>query len=295
MFSMQGEGAARDRWVGIALVALSATAYSTAGFFTRLITVELWSLIFWRACFSALFCLGLLLLTDRRGLWRGFARLGPGGWGAVACSTAAMFCYLASLRLTSVAHVAVIYGASPFVTAAIAWLLLQERVTRTTLAASALALAGVAVMVVGTKGAGAANLAGDLLALAMTLLMAGMTVLLRRHAAIGPLHMTFVCSAIAAIFALPLAWPAEAAALDLGWLALFGVGQVSLGLTCLTLGARRLPAAVTALVATLDVPLAPLWVWLAFAERPTAADFLGGGLVLLAVVGHVALDTRRRR
>ena len=44
-----------DTALGVALVGGSAVAYSSAGFFTRLIDVDLWTLIFWRGIFSTIF------------------------------------------------------------------------------------------------------------------------------------------------------------------------------------------------------------------------------------------------
>ena len=46
--------------LGTVLLAASAVAYSTAGFFTRLITVDAWTLLFWRGVFAGLFIFGLL-------------------------------------------------------------------------------------------------------------------------------------------------------------------------------------------------------------------------------------------
>jgi len=43
----------------------------------------------------------------------------------------------------------------------------------------------------------------------------------------------------------------------------------------LLLGARYLPAIETALIPALDAPLAPLWVWLFFAESPALPQSWG--------------------
>ena len=52
-----------------------------------------------------------------------------------------------------------------------------------------------------------------------------------------------------------------------------GVFQMGLGLALLTVGARLLPPAEVALLSLLEVVLGPLWVWLAYAERPGTATF----------------------
>jgi drug/metabolite transporter (DMT)-like permease len=78
-------------------------------------------------------------------------------------------------------------------------------------------------------------------------------------------------------------------------LALFGASQSALGLTLFSFGSRMVPAAEATLLTALDVPLAPLWVWLAFSEVPSFYTLLGGAIVLAAVFGHVAYEMRRIR
>lgn len=43
----------------------------------------------------------------------------------------------------------------------------------------------------------------------------------------------------------------------------------------------------SALILALDAPLAPLWVWLVFAQTPAGTTLMGGGFVLTAVFGHI--------
>ena len=167
-----------DTAAGVALIAGSAVAYSSAGFFTRLIDVDLWTLICWRGLFSTLFLLAISYALHRRGTITLFRSLDAAGWLAAGFSTAAMFCYLAALRHTTVADVAIIYGTAPFVTAGIALLILGERSTRVTLLCSVLALAGVISMFGGSHLP--RNLVGDLLALGMTVFMASMIISIRR-------------------------------------------------------------------------------------------------------------------
>jgi len=81
---------------------------------------------------------------------------------------------------------------------------------------------------------------------------------------------------------------------DLVILALFGVLQVGMGLTLFTLGSRYLPSGQASLIATLETPLMPFWVWLAFHELPSARAMIGGALVMGAVVLDIMADNRAR-
>ena len=79
---------------------------------------------------------------------------------------------------------------------------------------------------------------------------------------------------------------------DLGILALFGLLQVGLGLTLFTLGSRFLPSGQASLIATLETPLMPFWVYLGFGEIPSLRALAGGALVMGAVVADIMADSR---
>ena len=59
---------------------------------------------------------------------------------------------------------------------------------------------------------------------------------------------------------------------------------MGIGLAFLTIGARLIPPAQVAIISLLEVVLGPLWVWLAYDERPSAATLAGGAIVVAAVV-----------
>jgi hypothetical protein len=52
--------------LGVLLVTASTLAFSTTGFFTRLITVDAWTILFWRGLFGALF-IALYIVWEHRG------------------------------------------------------------------------------------------------------------------------------------------------------------------------------------------------------------------------------------
>jgi drug/metabolite transporter (DMT)-like permease len=65
-------------------------------------------------------------------------------------------------------------------------------------------------------------------------------------------------------------------------------------LTLFVLGSRLLPSAQAALIATLETPLMPLWIWLAFKDVPSGNQLIGGAIVLAAVVADTVGDLRSR-
>lgn len=274
---------------GLILVAMAALAWSSAGLFTRAINADLLTLLFWRGLFSgsAIFILFFMIergkaLAILRGLrWPAFAVAGLSAMG--------MITGIGALRYTTIADAMVIYATVPFVTAGIAYLVIGERPTISTMVASAIALAGVAVMLWGTETGG---LFGKLLAFLMTLCMASFTVIMRRHREVAMLPAmgasAWICSALCWFFAAPLSVTVN----DFALIALFGIVQNAAGLALYTFGSRRIPAAEATLLAALEVPLAPVWVWLIIGEVPAMQTLIGGGVVMAALFGHIALEFR---
>lgn len=285
---------AAEQRLGAALVAASAVAWSLAGFFTRLVPLDAWSILFWRGIFAAFF-VGLYVVAHYRG--RTLAVTRAMGWPGllITCLSAlGMTSFILALKLTSVADVAIFFATCPFVAAVIAWLWLRERATALTLGASLVALAGIVITVAGSGG-GRSSIEGDLLACLMTTAIAGMTVALRRYRGVPMLPTACFSNLLAALVSLAFTLPFAVGPQDLGYLALFGFVQMSLGLSLFTIGSRMIPAAETALIGTLETPLAPFWVWLAFGETVSVHALIGGAVVLLAVIGHVLLQSRFRR
>jgi drug/metabolite transporter (DMT)-like permease len=284
--------AAAQYRLGLILVTASALAWSTAGYFTRLIPLDAWTLLLWRGIFAAIGLLAFIAILQGKAGLRSFAALGWPGWLYAIISGLGMICFITALTLTTVAHVAIIYGTVPFVAAAISWLVLRERPSTMALGCSLLALLGV-IVTVGFGFAGG-SLLGDLLAFGMTLILGVMMVISRRHHAIPTLPAACLSAVLSAVVCVPLAGTLLPDGGNLVHLAVFGLVNSAIGLALFTLGARLVPAIETGLIGSLEVPLAPIWVWLAFGETPDRNTILGGALVFIAVLAHLTLGTRSR-
>jgi len=283
--------AAAQYRLGLLLVILSTLAWSTAGFFARLIPLDAWTLLFWRGFFGAVGGLAFVAWQERGNTWRAFASIRGRGIAFCLLSSAGMISFLAALKTTTVAHVSIIYATVPFMAAGLAWVTLRERVSRATMIASVAAVLGVGFAV--GSGLDEGSLLGDLLALGLTMLMAVMIVMQRSSGAVDMVPAACLSALVTAVVSLPFATPLEVTAIDLVNLALFGITNMGLGLILFTIGARLIPAANTALIGALDAPLAPVWVWLAFSETPGTNTVLGGIVVLAAVLGHILFERRQ--
>lgn len=92
-----------------------------------------------------------------------------------------------------------------------------------------------------------------------------------------------VGNAIAALIALPTAWPLpEAPVAAWATLIYLGVFQVGLAYACLARAIRHVPALEASLLLLLEPVLNPIWTWLVRGEMPGPATLLGGAIIVLA-------------
>jgi drug/metabolite transporter (DMT)-like permease len=285
--------AERSIVIGMVLVVFSAVAWSTAGFFARVAPVDIWIVLFWRSLFGGLSIVALAMI-QRKSLvieWR--RAFVPAGIVMMILNGIGMVSFVYALQNTTIANVTVIYATLPFITAILAWLWFRERAKLRTMVGSLVAGAGVAITVGGTVAiGGGTHLLGDLAALSLTIAFAFMTVIMRRHREAAMLEAVAVACFLMSVVALLLCKPLTISLGDIAWIAAFGIVTQGGGLGIYTMGARRLPSAQAALLSASEVPLSPLWVWIFFNEVPATETFIGGALVLGAILWNIGAELR---
>ena len=284
-----------DYTSGVILILLGTVAFSSAGLFVRFIGKDAATILFWRGLFTALAVTAYVVWREGWGTGASFRAIGWPGLVIAAMSALSMGCFIASLQTTTVANNSIIFGTAPFITAGLAWLMIRERPSAPTIVCSVVALLG-AILVMGSsfKLSGAA-LWGDILAVLMTVAFALKTVLVRKHRSIPMVPSACVGALLGSLGAIPFVQEWSLSATELAQFAAFGFTQQGAGLVLTTIGVARVPAAHAALLMVFDLPLSPLWVWLAFGEQPTQLALIGGLVVLAAIVGHIVIEGRRHR
>jgi drug/metabolite transporter (DMT)-like permease len=265
---------------GQVYVALAAVAWSSAGVLQRELTVDVATQVAGRALFAMLALLAFVAVSERGSVVRSFTSMGKSGLAVAVCTAIASGSFIVALNHTTVANVLFMQAVAPIAAALIAWLALREPVSRRTAAAMVVALGGVALMVGGPGGAKGVGLA---LSVVMTLAFAAAVVITRHRRDISMAPAICLSQVIVLAVVTPFSDPSSIDRHNLLVIAALGIGQMGLGLAFLTIGARLIPAAEVALITLLEVVLGPLWVWLAFSERPSTATLVGGAIVIVAV------------
>lgn len=273
---------------GVLCVTGATVAWSTFGFFTLSVSVDTPTLLAWRGIFGALSLLLLLVLREGLSGLSGFLRLGRAGWAFAGCGGLAGLTTIMALRETSVTHVAVIFATAPFFAAALGLIFLKERPSRPAVIASLVALIG-AVVMVGLGGEG--TLYGDAIALVSVIAFSGLIVISKSNPGIPSLPASVLSVLFTTLSGIPFMTEFSIPYADLPMLAAFGVVNSALAILLFMIGARHIPAIETALIGTLETPLGPFLVWLAFGIAPGLLTVFGGAIVVGAVIWYIFQDT----
>ena len=280
---------------GVALVVAAAVSWSLTGLAIRQIgTPEPWAILFWRSV-GVLPVLGAVIVWNRGGLLGPLRQAGLpgvlGGLSLVFAFSGAIYAFQA----TTVANAMFLFAASPFIAAALAWVVLGERVHPLTWACMGVAIAGMFVMVREglAMGAGPGNLAALLSATGF----ACFTLTLRWGKLSDMMPATFLGGVFSAMAAGAvtqgtggtLLMPVQDIAISL----FMGAVLLAAGLTLYTFGSKALRAADLTLLSNVEVLLGPFWVWIFVGEKAGTATLLGGLVLLAAVVTNGMLGIRR--
>ncbi len=280
---------------GIFLVAASAIVWSFGGAIARFLHVEnSWTIVFWRSTFAAAFLLVFMLVRDGpRGTIALLLGMGRAGIGVALCFATASTAFVVALAHTTVANILLMQAGGPLIAALLTWTLFGDKILVRTWGAIAAVAVGVAVMVSGSLSGNISPL-GDGLALFISVAFATATVITRRHAHVRMTPAVFLAMTIAACASALITSPRLVEPADLALLFVFGALNLGLGLSLFVTGVRLIPAALAALVGTIEPALGPVWVWIVHGEIPSARTLLGGSLVFLALLVHLAVEWRRQ-
>jgi len=275
------------------MVLLGGTCLSTAGVLLRHIeSASGWQILFYRGLFFFLTMI-LFLIVRYRGRFLSvlYATGKPGIFLGVTLGLASVL-YIFGILSTTVANVVFIISAAPLITALLARLILGESPSAGTWAAMLAALCGVGLMV--GDGLAGGGLFGVLCALGVAFSFAALLITLRLHKGIDMLPALSIGGFVSAVIAVMMTSDFSISLRDMAICFTLGTVQFGGGFILITLGARHLLAAETALLSLTETVLAPLWVWLAISETPSVLTLAGGAVVITAVATRAAHRANKR-
>ncbi len=285
--------AARDHRQAVALLALCAALWSTAGVLIKLVD--------WNS--GAIWSTRSAIAAAALWLWRrpSFARISAAEWRG-ACSLAATTgLFILSNKLTTAANAILIQYSAPIWVALLGAWLLGERATRIDWLTIVTVIGGIVLFFF--EQLSFDHVAGNLIALCAGVAFAVNVVSFRQVAvtpgATGPsdpLRPMLLGNLIGAVLGAPFLLASSPPAAT-GWGALVALGlfQQAAAYLCYARAIRHATAIEATLVSVIEPILSPVWVAIAFGERPGPWAVLGGAVVVGAVTARGLILSARDR
>ena len=283
------------RLIALGLMAAGSTAISFGGLVIRNIEhADEWQLVFYRAIGMLISISIILMLRYRRHTIFRIRDIGwPGVIGSLLVVTASIS-FVQSITHTTVANSLFMLCAIPFISAALARILLKEALPGRTIFTMALAAAGILIMLV--EGVGSGSMFGNVMGLLTAVSFATYAVIVRWRRKVDMLPVLVLSSVFIIVSGAIVTGGALGVPLwDIVLCLLWGGVLSGFANWMFIVASRQLIAAEVTLVMQLEFVLGPIWVWLFINEAPTQLTLIGGSLVLGAVLYRAMAELRRAK
>ena len=282
-----------NRARGLALAALGGLALTFDIPLIRLSQGDVWSTQFARGLMMAPIGVAAWVLMRTFGGSRDALLPGRLSWLVALFYGLSSALFFYAVFATPTANLVFILAFNPMIAALLGWFLFKEVPKPQTFAAMAVMIAGVFIIV--RDGLAAGHWTGDFAALLSAASIAAAITLSRRsgrnmgYAVLLAQLFPVIVSASAVYGQGGIHIP------HMGWMLLNGALVLPLAFFCLAAAPRDIGGAETAMFYLLETILAPVWVWMIFAERPTTTALAGGAIILAALIAHTVWEVRRER
>lgn len=272
--------------VGVFLVALSAAGFGTLALFGRYAYadgMDVFTILFLRFSLAAILML-VLLVIRREPLPRGSVLLRLIGMGAIGYVGQA-FAYLTALRYASAGLVALLFYLYPIFIAILSYLVLHEPLTGIKKLALGLALAGTAL----TVGPGGGQVPGILLAVSAAAIYSVYILVgdqvMKHVSAVQSSAVIFTSAGITAGVLTAINGPHMPASGE-GWATIVSIVLFATILPVVTFlaGLKRIGPSNSAMLSTLEPVVTVLLAAIFLSETLPPLIWMGGGLILTAVL-----------
>lgn len=277
---------------GIMLTAVGGLALSFDIPLIRLSQGEAWSVLMLRA--GTTLISSLILWAIWRSYTSGVPKLLP-GWAGVAVAIlygTGSITFVTAVYYTSTANLVFLLAFTSMFAALLSWIFLRERPRFGTLVTMGVMMVGIAIIVGDSLGGG--GILGNILALCSALMIAAAITISRASgrdmgfAALVGVGVPFV---VALVMVGQTGYSVDAP----WWIVFNGAVIMPISFFCLAAGPKYLSGPEVAMFYLLETVLAPVWVWMIFAEAPTRNSIIGGVVLVTALAAHSLWQWRQNR
>ncbi len=268
---------------GYMLLLFGGFCLSWGGFIIRSFQeANVWQILFLRSFFFIIALILFLSLTYKNKVFKVIKDSGiPGILGGFVMSFS-FIAFIVAMNNTTVANVVFIISTQTMFLAIFGFFYLKEKVSLIGSSSIFLAMSGILIMVGDSISSG--SLFGNLVALVIPINFAIYVMIIRKNSNLDMVPAMLYSGIFSLIYGAILSKSFEFTSHDLFMGFLLGVPQLALGFICITIGSRTTASATVGLLMLMETLCGPLWVWLFLSEIPPISVFIGGAVIISAII-----------
>lgn len=265
-----------DRFRSVLFLILAALLWSIGGLLVKSVKLNALAIAGGRSFIAALLMLAVIRKPSLK-----FNRYKVGGAFAYVGTVVLL---VVSYKLTTAANAILLQYTAPIYVALLGVWFLKERTTILDWISIFLVFGGMILFFIDEVSAG--GMLGNIYAALSGFCFACMVLLLRKQKDESPLESVFWGNVLTALLGLPFMFASSIDGSSLIGLLLLGIFQLGIPYILYALALKHVTALEGILIPVLEPILNPVWVCLALGEVPGPWAFVGGFIVLTAIVGR---------
>ena len=268
---------------GYILILFGGFCLSWGGFVVRSFeTSDVWEILFLRSFFFFLGISTFLFLIYKKNTAKIIRESGfPALLGGFVMSFS-FIAFVFAMMNTSVANVVFIISTQTMFLAIFGFFYLKEKVSLIGFISIVLAMSGITIMIGDSMSSG--TLFGNLVALIIPISFSILVMVVRKHSNLDLIPAIWYASILGLIYSIAMVESFDFTNHDIFMGFLLGVPQLSFGFICITIGSRTTRSVTIGLLMLTETICAPIWVWLFLNEIPPLSVFIGGMIIIFAII-----------
>ena len=268
---------------GYILCLLGGFFLSWGGLIIRLFeTTDIWKILSIRSFFFITALIIFLVFTYKKNTITIIKNSGTPAVIAGLFLSLSFVAYIVAMSKTSVANVVFIISTQTIFLAVFGFLFLKEKITLRGFISIMLAFAGIVVMLGDSINQG--TLFGNIVAFAIPINFTILVMIIRKFPELDMVPAIFYSGIFSGLYGIFLASNLSFSPNDILMGFFLGVPQLAFGFICVTIGSKSTPAVTVGLLMLLETIFAPIWVWIFLSEVPPISVFVGGSIIISAVI-----------
>jgi drug/metabolite transporter, DME family len=244
--------------------------------------LSVWKILFLRSLFFLFALMLFLFLTYRKNTFKIIKKSGlPAVFGGLLLSISFVG-YIIAQTETTVANVLFIISTQTMFLAIFGYFFLKEKVSFIAFISIGLAMCGIGIMVSDSISSG--SLFGNVVALSIPINFSILIIIIRKYPRLDMIPAIFYSGLFSCFYGLILSENLNFTSYDIFLGFLLGVPQLAIGFICITIGSKSTSASTVGILMLSETIFGPIWVWLFLNEIPPTSVFIGGTIIILAVI-----------